>query len=163
MIVLNSRRILVLFLTKLPFLVKLLILPNVYMFHLNQPSTPKLIFLSLTWKSLVRWLLGVIVSSDLKWSYHYNSIISKTYKSLALLWHTFSSRHCPLVKLHLYTTLVRPHLTYCSQIWRPYLIKDILSFERIQNRATKFILNNRHHAELLFVFKIVLLIVYYLL
>ena len=46
------------------------------------------------------------------------------------------------IKLHLYITLVRPHLTYCSQLWRPYLIKDILSFERIQRRATKYILSN---------------------
>ena len=86
--------------------------------------------------------LGVIVSSDLKWSNHYNSIISKAYKSLALIRRTFCSNHYPSVKLHLYITLVRPHLTYCSQLWRPYLIKDILCFERIQRRATKHILNN---------------------
>ena len=61
--------------------------------------------------------LGLIISSDLNWSHHYNSIISKAYKSLALLRRTFSSRHCQSVKLHLYTALVCPHLTYCSQIW----------------------------------------------
>jgi len=33
--------------------------------------------------------LGVIVSSDLKWSNHYNFIIPKAYKPLALIWHTF--------------------------------------------------------------------------
>ena len=67
---------------------------------------------------------------------------SVTYISLALIRRTFCSNHYPSVKLHLYITLVRPHLTYCSQLWRPYLIKDILCFERIQRRATKHILNN---------------------
>ena len=33
-------------------------------------------------------------------------------------------------------------MTYCSQIWHPYLLKDITTFERLQRRATKFILNN---------------------
>ena len=31
---------------------------------------------------------------------------------------------------------------YCSQLWRPHLIHDITTLERIQRRATKFILNN---------------------
>ena len=37
-------------------------------------------------------------------------------------------------------TSVRSQLVYCSPVWRPYLIKDILQLERIQRRATKFIL-----------------------
>ena len=40
----------------------------------------------------------------------------------------------------LYIALVRSHLSYCSPIWRPHLIKDIVSLERIQSRAMKFIL-----------------------
>ena len=42
----------------------------------------------------------------------------------------------------LYHTLVRSQLVYCSPLWRPYLIKDIGDFERIQRRVTKFILND---------------------
>ena len=38
--------------------------------------------------------------------------------------------------------LVRSPVLYCSQLWRPQLLKDIQSLERIQRRATKFILNN---------------------
>ena len=34
------------------------------------------------------------------------------------------------------------NFTYCSQIWRPHLLKDILALEQIQCRATKYILNN---------------------
>ena len=42
----------------------------------------------------------------------------------------------------LYISLVRSHLMYCSQIWRPHLIHDIILIEKIQHRATKYILND---------------------
>ena len=45
----------------------------------------------------------------------------------------------------LYLSLVKSKLSYCSQLWRPRLIKDIRNFERIQRRATKFILQDYSH------------------
>ena len=38
--------------------------------------------------------------------------------------------------------LIRSQLTYCSQIWRPHLLKDIVALEEIQRRATKYVLND---------------------
>ena len=41
--------------------------------------------------------------------------------------------------LILYKTLVRPILDYCSQVWKPFLKKDIKLVERVQKRFTKVI------------------------
>ena len=71
------------------------------------------------------------------------SLLPCLYKILGLIRRTFST-HSTIAKKLLYLTLVRSQLTYCSQIWRPYLLKDISILERVQRRATKYILNDYH-------------------
>ena len=73
---------------------------------------------------------------------HYEAILVNTCKSLGLLKQTFKHTTSPQVKRTLYLTLVRPKLLYCSPLWRPFLIKDILILERVQCRASKFILGD---------------------
>jgi len=86
--------------------------------------------------------LGVIMSSDLSWKEHMLTISSRAYRTLSLIRRSFSAGHSPQTKRLLYLSLVRSQLTYCSQIWRPHLLKDILALEQIQRRATKYILND---------------------
>ena len=85
--------------------------------------------------------LGIIVTSDMSWSNHYKSIASKAYKSLGLIRRTFKTNSVCAKKM-LYISLVRSKLTYCSQLWRPQYIQDIVLLENIQRRATKYILND---------------------
>ncbi len=86
--------------------------------------------------------LGLIVSSDLSWNSHYCLIASRAYRLIGLLRRTFKSVDSVLEKKRLYLSLIRSQLLYCSQVWRPQLIKDILMLEKVQRRATKFILND---------------------
>ena len=85
--------------------------------------------------------LGITINTNLHWDQHYKSITSRAYKCLYLLKRTFNT-HATASKKLLYILLVRSQLIYCSQLWRPYLLKDIITLERIQRRATKFILND---------------------
>ncbi len=46
------------------------------------------------------------------------------------------------IKKQLYLSLVKSSISYCCQLWRPHLCKNIQSIERIQRRATKYILKD---------------------
>ena len=84
--------------------------------------------------------LGVIMSNDLSWSRHCHYIVSKAYKSLGTIRRTFKTNSIS-AKRKLYLSLVCSRLPYCCQVWRPQNTKDIVLLERIQRRATKYILN----------------------
>ena len=86
--------------------------------------------------------LGVFLLTDLSWIAHYKKICCNGYCSLYLIRHSFSSALLVNLKRDLYLAVVKPQLTYCSQVWRPKPIKEILLLERIQRRGTKFILND---------------------
>ena len=86
--------------------------------------------------------LGIILSSDLSWSHHYKAIVSSALKFFHLIRRQLASNHSVSLKLSLYITLIRSKLTYCSQIWRPRLVKDIKFLESVQRKGSKFILND---------------------
>ena len=85
--------------------------------------------------------LGIIFSSNLSFTEHYYHIICKANRSLGIIRRTFQTSSIT-AKKKLYLSLVRSQLTYCSPVWHPHLIKDIVALELVQRRATKYITND---------------------
>ena len=86
--------------------------------------------------------LGITLSVDLSWNKHHKTITACAYKVLGLIRRIFSSCHSTTTMTRLYVFLVCSQLFYCTQIWRPHLMKDILNIERVQCHAPKHILND---------------------
>ena len=83
--------------------------------------------------------LGIIVTSNLSWNEHIKSICSKAYRNLNFIRRNLHQSSDLQVRRTVYLSLVRSQLSYCSQLWRPHLIKNIKALEDIQRRSTKFI------------------------
>jgi len=81
--------------------------------------------------------LGVIISSNLSWSPHIQSICSKSRKLIGLLFRHFYLHCSPSVLFKLYVSLIRPHLEYCSILWDPSSSVSISSLEKVQHFALK--------------------------
>ena len=75
--------------------------------------------------------LGVLLSHDLSWGEHVQSICNKARKILGLLYRRFYNNAPGSALLQLYISLVRPHLDYASAIWSPYLSKDKTELENV--------------------------------
>ena len=84
--------------------------------------------------------LGILLSSNLSWSSHYDLLLKRAYRILNLIRRTFYNVNCVQTKKVLYLSLVRSHFQYCSPLWHPHFIRDITSIETLQRRATKYIL-----------------------
>jgi len=65
-----------------------------------------------------------------------------------MIYRTFTYRSMGVMLL-LYKSLVRPHLEFCVQAWRPHLRKGIDQLERVQHRATRLINEFRNVAYLM--------------
>jgi hypothetical protein len=82
--------------------------------------------------------LGVIISKEFKVANQCSKAASKGNQILGLINRTITCKKKKVI-LNLYKSLVRPHLEYCIQAWRPHLAKDIEILERVQRRATRMI------------------------
>ena len=79
--------------------------------------------------------LGVLLSSDLSWSNHVQSICSKARKLIGLLYRRYYHYSDSNTLLQLYLSLVRPHTEYAAPVWDPLLLRDINSLESVQKFA----------------------------
>ena len=82
--------------------------------------------------------LGVIVDRNLKVSKQCVKAAATASSVLGMISRTITNRSKDIL-VNLYKSLVRPHLEYCVQAWRPHLQKDIDLLERVQRRATRMI------------------------
>ena len=82
--------------------------------------------------------LGVVVSNDMKVALQCAKACATANRMLGVIKRTFSSRSRDVI-IPLYKAIVRPHLEYCVQAWRPHLKKDVELLEKVQHRATKCI------------------------
>ena len=87
--------------------------------------------------------LGVTVSADMTVSEQCGLAAAKGNQILGLIRRNITYMDKTLI-MPLYKAIVRPHLEYCIQAWRPYQKKDIDKLERIQRRATKLIPELKH-------------------
>jgi ribonucleases P/MRP protein subunit RPP40 len=99
--------------------------------------------------------LGVIVDSNLSFSPHIDSVISKAKQRIYLIFKSFESRDIALFTFA-YKTYILPILDYCSSIWSPYKFSAIDRLENVQRFFTKRLkgLWNKSYAERLGICKL---------
>ena len=86
--------------------------------------------------------LGVVVQNDLKCSKQcLKAVNTSANEVLGIIKRSFTGRDKDVMILQLCKSLVRPHLKYSVQAWRPHFKKDIYLIEGVQRRTTKLILD----------------------
>ena len=74
--------------------------------------------------------LGVMVQNNLKVEAQFNRAANAANRMLGMIKRNFDCRSREVV-VPLYKALVRPHLNYCVQAWKPHLRKDVDKLEKI--------------------------------
>ena len=80
--------------------------------------------------------LGIFISNDLKWHLHINKIKSKAFQRARHILKSFHTNNIWTL-LKVFESFVRPIVEYGSQVWNPYLQKDIEAIESVQRFYTK--------------------------
>ena len=103
--------------------------------------------------------LGVWTSSTLTWSKQVLHQCAHASQSLGYIRRSTIKIKTISVRRILYLTLVRSHLAYASQVWAPQYVDLIKRTERVQRRASKYILDlpfvcNINHNQRLSILKL---------
>ena len=82
--------------------------------------------------------MGVRINKALSPSAHIADIVKKANQVMGSIRRTIEYKNKNNI-VCLYKSLVRPHLEYCQQAWRPYYQQDIGNIEKVQRRVTRMI------------------------
>ena len=86
--------------------------------------------------------LGVTITRDLSRGNHISISVIKANKILGSIERSVGTANANVFSM-LYKSLVRPILEYAAPVWCSYLVKDILTLENVQRRASRLVLNQR--------------------
>lgn len=97
---------------------------------------------TIPWKNEVRYL-GVIMDRRLTFNSHINYLIDKTHKAIRILSPIFNRRsHLTILnKKLIYTSIIRPRLTYACPVWFSVSNSTIKKLQRVQNICCRISLN----------------------
>ena len=96
-------------------------------------------------------LLGVILSYDLTWNMHVDSIVKKAAKSVYMLYQLKRAGIRQTYLVNVYVSVVRPVLEYACPVWHTNLPKYLSeNIEMIQKRALKSIFPNKGYDDILY-------------
>ena len=87
--------------------------------------------------------LGVVITEDLSWSPHINTMCDTARRKLSWILSVFNDRS-KRIMLTLFKSLVRSILEYCCPLWDPTKIDDIIKIESVQRLFTSKISSVSH-------------------
>ena len=94
-------------------------------------------------KTIKEMDLGVTINANMKVSEQCRIAASQGNQILGMIRRNITYEEKGLI-VPLYKAIVRPHLEYCIQAWRPYLRKDIDMLEKVKGEQ----LNSLHGIEI---------------
>ena len=86
--------------------------------------------------------LSINMSRNCSFDVHINIFCKKCTDLSGWILRTFTFHDSTILKTR-FKALILPRLDYCSQLWSPRLIKDIIRIEKVQCSFTKFITGMR--------------------
>ena len=89
--------------------------------------------------------LGVTIDCNLSFRDHINSKVNLANRNLGIIFRTFTFLDEETF-LHLYKSLVRPHVEYSTPNWSPYYKKYRIMIENVQRRATKLVTSLKNYS-----------------